>query len=182
MTHQTSARDLSGWTVTGGPGSRGRAVPPLPGGGVDWSRPRCEPDNRPHVVLGRLLAVAVPLLAALPAMWFGLPLSERLGIRAADWLTGHGLSAWLLVTGPVGLLLVLAGVTGLVRSGRPFPARAASSARVRVDVTATQAPESSSGMYPAGQLVFRVFDSPALQPASVEPTQGPTVLEGRWSA
>jgi hypothetical protein len=145
---------------------------------VDWARPRCGPDNRPLVVLGRLLAVALPLLAALPALWFGLPLSQRLGIRAADWLTGHGLSAWLLVTGPIGLLLVLAGVTGLVRSGRPFPARATASARVRVDVAATQAPAG----YPAGQLVFRVFDSPALQPASVEPAQGPAVLEGRWSA
>jgi hypothetical protein len=169
---------VAGWTVIGGPGARGREARPLPGGGVDWSRPRCEPDNRPHVVLGRLLAVAAPLLAALPAMWFGLPLSERLGIRAADWLTGHGLSAWLLLTGPVGLLLTLAATVGLIRSGGPARTRTTTAARVRVHVTSV--PPSMS--YPAGQLVFRVVGSPALQPTSVEPTQGPTVLEGRWSA
>jgi hypothetical protein len=181
MTRRPSARDLSGWTVTGGPGRRGRAVPPLPGGGVDWSRPRCEPDNRPHVVLGRLLAVLGPLLAALPALWFGLPLSQHLGIRAADWLLGHGLSVWLLVAAPVGLLLVLAGTVGMVRSDRPARARA----RVAVTTMPLQVPSPVS--YPAGQLVFRAFDSPAMRPAPVQAGPAPMALptqvqDGRWSA
>jgi hypothetical protein len=154
----------------------------MPGGGVDWSRPRCEPDNRPVVVLGRLFAVAVPLLGALPALWFGLPLSCRVGVRAADWLTERGLNAWLLLSAPVGLLLASAGVVGLARSGRPVWARAIASARVPVDVTATQAPVA----YPLGQLVFRAFDSPAMRPAAspalVEPVPVPAALEGRWSA
>jgi hypothetical protein len=180
-----------GWTVTGGPGSRGRQVPPLPGGGIDWSRPRCEPDNRPHVVAGRALAVFGPILAVLPVLWFAIPMTDRLSARLAARLAEHDVNMPMLLAAAAGTILAICAVAGLVRSCGSAPPRAATagSGRVQVDVTAVQPPV---GWYPAGQLVYRVFDSPAMLPAATEPAdttqpggtgrQGRALPQGRWSA
>ena len=182
-----------GWTVTGDSRSRGRQLPPLPGGGIDWFRPRCEPDNRPHVIAGRALAVSTPILAVLPVLWFGIPVTNRFSIWVGAWLAAHPVNASMVLAAVAGAVLAGCGVVGLVRScgsASPRPATAASG-RVRVDVT-TVIPPPPAVPYPVGQLVFRVFDSPAMLGAATPPgdttqlaqapPRGRALPQGRWSA
>ena len=171
-----------GWTVTGGPGSRGRQLPPLPGGGVDWSRPACEPDNRPHLLVGRALAVFTPILAVGPVLWFAIPVMDRFWVRVGAWLAVHDVNVSMVLAGVAGTILAGCGVVGLVRScGSAAPRSAtADSGRVRVDVTTVPPPVVP---YPVGQLVYRVFDSPAMLGAPAQPPQGRALPpQGRWSA
>ena len=164
-----------GWTVTGGPGSRGRQLPPLPGGGVDWSRPACEPDNRPHLLVGRALAVFTPILAVGPVLWFAIPVMDRFWVRVGAWLAVHDVNVSMVLTGVAGTILAGCGVVGLVRScGSAAPRSAtADSGRVRVDITTVTTVPPPAVTYPVGQLVFRVFDSPAMLAAAAAPRLTP---------
>ena len=178
-------RDLSGWTHTGGSGCSGREVSPLAGGGVDWSRPRCEPDNRLHVQLGRAAAVFVPLLAGLPVFWFGLVLNQRLirsgfpaWVASQDW---HAVWHYLLWGAGLAAATVLGGYLS-----RVLFAPAPGSARVEVTVASSR-PPGPAQPYPAGQLVYRRFNSPALLqphgdvPAPLAALPSPDD-QGQWSA
>ena len=188
MTRRLGRRDLSGWTVTGGSGCSGREARRLPGGGVDWSRPRCEPDNRLHVRAGRLLGVVGPLLAALPVMWFGLVLQQRLQTsRFAAWVFGLD---WTVIAHRALWVLALAAAAllgGYLARVWPTPSRRRLPAPVDVTVT-TPTP----GPYPVGQVLYRRFDSPVMLPTGTpsvpagEPAaiaSGRTIQgQGRWSA
>ena len=173
-------RDLSGWLVTGGSGCSGRDVPPLAGGGVDWSRPRCEPDNRLHVRLGRALVVFGPLLAALPVVWLGLVANQRLmrsgfpaWAAAQDWHTVGHYALWAV--GLAGATALGGYLSQVLFAGPAGPGR------VQVTVASPEMPQTAVS-YPGGQLVFRRFDSPALLPPSHDAPALPSADQGRWSA
>ena len=160
-------RRLAGWTHTGGMGCRGRETPRMPDGSPEWSRPAHEPDNSLCAVAGRLLLVGT-LYAGMAALFSaGFWVSRQ--PRFAD------ASAWLILSMPgpgtywqAGEALaaiaaaVVAGIAA-TRWVRSRPVRTAAGVRIEV------LPSVPDPTIPAGQLVYRRFDSPALAQPPARP-------------
>ena len=143
----------------------------MPDGSPDWLRPAHEPDNSIRAMAGRLAAVAALNLFAIAgsgaSVWLTLqPWFLDLTAGFLLSLPGPGL-VWQSVQALAVLLVVPAALVWAGRRLRTLlrERRAGlSSPRVAVEVLAG----STDPAIPAGQLVYRRFDSPALAgPASL---------------
>lgn len=162
-------RQLDGFTRTGSRQSRGQEVPALPGGGIDWSRPRCEPDNSLRAILGRLAPFLLIQIVGLPIALGGLwavnqePVTRATGALIEAMPGGVVAGALQLsVLFVLGLLAIAFGVPAWTRS-----LRGPAGARVEVAVHSMSGPLDAG--IARGQLVFRRYDSPALTPAAATP-------------
>ena len=180
-------RDLRSWTRTGGRAARGRETEPLADGSPDWSRPRCAPDNGPRAVAGRLAPIVLPLAGAVPVIWFGLHgvrwVSTTIAARTAAWeqpdwqIYAQSAAGGALVVAVAGTWLAWrAGVLAALRAhlatrhtttaDRPAPAPSP----LPVSNPASRTPLAHAhhgriewgGEIPAGQLVYRRYDSTVL--------------------
>lgn len=150
---------LTGWTRTGGRGSRGRVVAPLPGGDIDWARPRCEPDNGLRAVLGRLAPFIAFQVIGLPTATALLWVSNLPGYRAGYISVAEAMPGPFIL-GSLQLVALAVGFAALLtwRFKVWLERRDLATVEVRVAVTASPLDPG----IPCGQLVYRRFDSPAL--------------------